>query len=314
MRYNTSIMIERGDVFKHSLPNLERMGFSNPTTIVAANIVILGARRVLKIHGASVDKLQIVWKTQDGMTPRTLADLRSGEVGKRIIRTFFADDTINEEESGREKGRNEEDEWHFDPLDGTSSYAENQRYSTVGAVRYKDGQPDSAALCHPFEKELFLAEKGKGVRLISLDDELIIPRDFQFQEVHVSPKESLNGGMVFVDALFNRNTSPRKLRFMERIIELSGNNIGFRMTGSNIDQQRQVAAGRALVTLTDAVGGFFDLAVGGFIIEEAGGKFTDIYGTPVTRQTQVAIGSNGRFHEQLCEIAQECYKGYQGFR
>ena len=113
----------------------------------------------------------------------------------------------------------------------------------------------------------------------------------------------------------NPNTTGRKLASIQEIAQAAGKpGIGIRMTGSNIDQQRQVASGRADWTLTDAVGGFWDLVVGGFIIQEAGGRFTDLYGNPVTEKTQVALGSNGILHDRLLAILQRHYEGYTGFK
>ena len=120
-----------------------------------------------------------------------------------------------------------------------------------------------------------------------------------------------------MDALFNGKTAPHKLAFMNELATATGN-IGFRMTGSNIDQQRHVAKGSAVASVTDAVGGFYDFS-GRLIIEQAGGVFTDMYGNPVTKQTQLAIGSNGHTHQQLLDVAQQSYKlpdgsDYRGFR
>ena len=86
------------------------------------------------------------------------------------------------------------------------------------------------------------------------------------------------------------------------------------MSGSNIDQQLKVAKGSAELSLTDAVGGFFDLAAGGLAIIEAGGRFTDQNGNPITETTQIAIGTNGQIHDDILEIASKHYQGYQGFK
>lgn len=101
---------------------------------------------------------------------------------------------------------------------------------------------------------------------------------------------------------------------MADLVRLANNNLGFRMSGSNIDQEMKVAAGRAELTLTDAVGGFFDLAAGGLAIIEAGGKFTDKNGNPVDEKTQVAVGTNGLIHDAVLEIANKHYRNYLGFK
>lgn len=288
---------------------LYNIGIRSPQTVAAAATVLLGGRQVLRIHGASPEVLQVVYKAEAGKTPRTVADLESGRVGKEVIKYLNPNSRINEEESGDEMG--DENAHHFDPLDGTSSYARELRYSTVGDGVYFLETPFAAAILHPFEKELVVAEVSQGTHLFKLDEGLA---DLTYvRQLEVS-KIGLDGGLAFVDALFNGKTKRRKFGLMDDLITLANDNLGFRMSGSNIDQQLKVAAGRAELTLTDAVGGFFDLAAGGLAITEAGGKFTDGEGNPVNEQTQIAIGTNGLIHDDVLELTRKWYRGYQGFK
>lgn len=279
---------------------------------VAAGAALVGRRTILSIHGASPDVLQTVFKAEAGMTPRTVADLQSGERIRRIIRNkLFPTDRINEEESGIHEGTGFT--WHIDPVDGTSSYAEGQRYSTVGIALYEENKPKASVICHPFERELLIAEVGKGAWLFPLNEHLEINR--YASKIEVSKKDTLSGGIVFLDALFNSKTTPPKQELMMRLTELAKGNLGFRMTGSNIDQQRQVAAGRGLITITDAVGGFFDLAAGNLMLREAGGIMIDGQtGEPISEKTQVAIGGPLYLVKDVLPITKNCYKGYTGFK
>ncbi|MDP3726777.1 MAG: inositol monophosphatase family protein [bacterium] len=290
---------------------MREIGFSDLMTIVAAGATKVGARRVLAIHGVSPEKLQIVFKAEAGDTPRTIADLQSGKLMNRIINNVFPTHRINEEETGVHEGI--QYTWHVDPLDGTSSFAEGQRYSTVGISVYEGDAPKVAAICNPFERELLVAEAGRGAFVFPLDENLVVIGPAK--RLEASGKEKLTGGIVFLDAFFNTKTTPPKMELMKLLIELSNGNLGFRMTGSNIDQQRQVASGRGLLTVTDAVGGFFDLAAGALILKEAGGVMVDGQtGESITEKTQVAIGGPKQIVAQVLPIAQECYRRYTGFK
>lgn len=290
---------------------LEKFGFSDTAINVAQVAARLGARQVKKIYGASPEVLQTIFKADAGDTPRTIADLRSGEIIKAWIKRNFPNDGINEEESQAEEGRSGR-KWHVDPLDGTSSFAREQRYSTVGVALYSNDRPEAASICHPFERELLVAQSGRGAFLYELNERLNLGE--RTKKLEIADKKSLKGGVVYLDALFNGKTSPHKIELIRKLVELSGENLGLRVTGSNIDQQRQVAVGRGDLTITDAVGGFYDLAAGGLIIKEAGGKFVDMNGNPISEETQVAVGGCPRFVEMVLPILQECYKGYQGFK
>lgn len=301
----------KGQGFITFRERMREIGFSDLLTIVAAGATKVGARRVLAIHGATPEELQIVFKAEAGRTPRTIADLQSGERIKRIIHKLFPEHGINEEETGVHEGIRYT--WHVDPLDGTSSFAEGQRYSTVAIAVYEGDTPKVAAICHPFERELLVAELGKGAFVFPLNDQLVVIGPAK--KLELSKNDKLAGGIVFIDALFNSKTTPPKIELMKRLVELSNGNLGFRMTGSNIDQQRQVASGRGLLTITDAVGGFFDLAAGALIIQEADGIMIDAQtGGSVTEQTQVAIGGPKRIVVQVKDIVRDIYSGYQGFK
>lgn len=306
-------MVEQSSEIKQ-LSFRERLaivGFSDLMTVVAAGAVRVGARRVLAIHGASPEELQIVFKAEAGKTPRTIADLQSGKLINGIIEKVFPENRINEEETGIHEGVKYT--WNVDPLDGTSSFAEEQRYSTTGIIVYEGDMPKVATICHPFERELLVAEVGKGAFTFPLNEKLEITGPAK--KLEVSKKENLSGSVVYLDALYNTKTTPPKLELQKRLVDLSKGNLGFRMTGSNMDQQRQIATGRGLLTVTDAVGGFWDIATGGLIIEEAGGIMLDGQtGERVTEKTQVAIGGPKGIVAQVLPIVRECYSGYDGFK
>src|SRR6266702_2890870 len=136
---------------------LHKKGLSN-LGITAGLAVVSGAREVRAIHGASPQDLQIVYKVTEGMTPRTVADLRSGEAGKAVLFERIPGVEVNEEETGITPGKGYL--VYYDPLDGTSSFARGKRYSTVGMeIRRKESsRPIAAAVVHPFEQELLVAE------------------------------------------------------------------------------------------------------------------------------------------------------------
>lgn len=292
---------------------LQVIGLSDPRLTVAATAAILGARQVLNIHGASPEVLKVEYKAKDGDTPKTVADTLSGIVIKGLIKNRFPKDRINEEESGDEKGaKGNKNDWHVDPLDGTFSYAEGQCYSTVGLAIYRDRLPFAAVIVHPFERDLVVTQVAKGAFIYRLNEGLSIIGNAR--QLEASRVKTLAGGQAYIDALFNAKTKGPKFQFMAGLTDLAKDNLGFRMTGSNMDQQLKVAKGSARLSLTDAVGGFFDLAAGGLAIVEAGGIFTDINGHSVNESTQVAIGTNGPIHDDVLELAQQCYIGYQGFR
>ncbi len=301
------------EIPKSLTERFREVGLSDVATLAVQGAVRIGARRVLALHGASADKLNVKFKVEAGMTPVTLADLESGGAIKNVLfRKLFAGDYVNEEENGEMGKEDSKRRWYIDPLDGTSSFAREQRSSTVGAAVYEGEKPFAATICNPFERELLVAEDGKGAFLFPLDENLSVNGDAK--KLEVSQRENLVGGVLYLDALFNNNTTPRKLELIKRLVDQSGGKLGVRMTGSNIDQQRQVSAGRGDLTVTDAVGGFYDLAAGSLIIKEAGGLMVGLDGKDVNEQSQISLAGNKKLVDLVLPILQECYEGYKGFR
>lgn len=291
--------------------------FSHKTTHVAIEAALLGAQQVESIYGLSAEKLQTEYKANEGMSPVTIADWQSEAVITQTIKQHFPTHQIHGEESGIYEGQ--ELIWYVDPLDGTSSFINGQRYSTVGVSVYtKGGDYLAAAIVNPFEKELLVAEKGKGAYLFTFDTEFTIhemPR-----KITVSRRSSIRGSIAYIDASFNAKTIDAKLRFLRKLALLGigedkKGKIGYRMTGSNIDQQRQVAAGRAEIGLTDAIGGPYDWRSGYVILVEAGGVMLDVHtGREPTDETVVVVYGSSDLISHVLPVAQSAYPDYTGFK
>jgi myo-inositol-1(or 4)-monophosphatase len=291
--------------------------FSHQATYVAIEAALLGANIVESVYGTSVDTLQTKYKADAGMSPVTIADWQSEEIITQTIKKYYPAHQINKEESGIQEGQ--EKVWYVDPLDGTSSFIRGQRYSTVGVSVYiQNGDYLSSVIVNPFEKEILVAERGKGAYLLVYDrarDTLQQP-----ERINVSSRGSIKGSIAYIDASVNAKTVESKLTFMKNLSLLAigedkKGKIGIRMTGSNIDQQRQIAAGRAEIGLTDAIGGPYDWRSGYAILKEASGSMLDAHtGKEPTDDSVVVIYGNQRIVSQILPIAQDAYRSYGGFK
>lgn len=109
---------------------------------------------------------------------------------------------------------------------------------------------------------------------------------------------------MYVDANFNPVTREPKAAFLK---EATKQVFSVRMTGSNIDQWIKVASGRAEASLTDSVGGHWDLA-GLLLVKEAGGCTANLKGEVPLPGDQLALGANNEgFLRELVRIVQQCY-------
>ncbi len=92
----------------------------------------------------------------------TYADLASNKILTSAIRKHFpTHGIISEEEKARESST--EYVWIIDPLDGTFNFAKEIPLYGVMVALLKNNVPIKAAIYLPLSKELYYAEKGKGL-------------------------------------------------------------------------------------------------------------------------------------------------------
>lgn len=250
-------------------------------------------------------EIGVEYKSKEGDTPRTLIDRYAEEKILEVIgMSEFKNDYIYAEESG-EKGSGKRI-WYIDPFDGTSNATIKLPMSTMGIGIEENGDLVGAVVYNPFERKLFFAEKGEGAYVQYKNRR---PKKIKTDLISNSAKQRF----AWVDALFNQNTTPRKLKWISQMQE-KGLIQNIRMTGSNIDYSAKIAESRGNYQLTDAVGGYFDLC-GGLLIEEAGGKMANLKGNFPKFGDEVAIAvANPKDLEKVLKITTDCYKSYKGFR
>lgn len=273
---------------------------------------LAGATELLRYHKQNPINLNIRFK-QD-TTPVTIADEKSEQIITKILRLKLPNSKIYGEEEGISGHIDSDMTVFIDPLDGTNPFIHGQKFSTVGIMICDKKDTLAAAICLPFDKELIVAEKGKGTYLFRLSDNLKIIH--KILKLSVSNQNKLDGSVLYIDANFSpQKNSIYKINFLNKLVTIAEENhmkFSIRMIGSNLNQQAQIAAGRGDITITDCIGGYYDLT-GDLIIREAGGQFTDENGKAVSETTKLAIGSNGLIQTPILSLIKECFSGYAGF-
>lgn len=179
--------------------------------------------------------------------------------------------------------------WIIDPIDGTVNYSRGVPVFCVSlaAVRCENGSLGEAlagAIYDPLRDELFSAARGMGMRVNG-------------RVTHASPVGDLQSCLLSFDWSHSREQRARAVDAQNRLAREA---YGLRCFGSAALALAWVAAGRC-----DAYLNYhllpWDLAAGALLIEEAGGRFTQIDGSPAPwrREGIAALGSNGRVHDAL---------------
>ncbi|HEY9785939.1 MAG TPA: inositol monophosphatase family protein [Candidatus Obscuribacterales bacterium] len=212
-----------------------------------------------------------------------------------ILKSEFPDDEMLAEEGGLTKGtpRNgAKRRWLIDPLDGTTNFAHTYPFFAVSIGLEENGERVLGVIYNPLSDELFWAEKGEGAWL---NDE----------KVSVSDTPSLKTSLLATGFPPDTRKAPRSN--MSQFKTLTDMCHGVRRDGSAALDLAFVAAGR--------IDGFWemklapwDVAAGSLIVEEAGGRVTDLAGGPLDMTTGHILATNGKIHAEVLDVLRELEK------
>jgi myo-inositol-1(or 4)-monophosphatase len=216
----------------------------------------------------------------------TEVDHACEELIVRALRRERPGDAILAEEGGGDDRPGAEWRWVIDPLDGTMNYAHGYPRFCVSIGVQRRGEPCVGVVYDPLLDELFAATRGEGATCngrplrVSNERELgraLLATGFAY-DVHRSFEDNLDH---FAD-------------FVKRVR-------GLRRDGSAALDLCYVAAGR--------FDGFWelklhpwDVAAGNLIVEEAGGRTSDLSGRPPKGDGRETVASNGHLHEAMLAV------------
>ena len=216
--------------------------------------------------------------------PVTEIDRKSEKyIVDKILKNYPDHSIITEEELSVERGGNY---WIIDPLDGTCNFSHGIPHFCISIAYLEEGEIKFGGIYEPCRDEIFLAEKGMGATLNG-------------EKISVSARDKLIDSMLATGFAYNRNevSDTNVDNFNNFIMGVED----IRRMGSAALDLAYVAAGR--------YDGFWelylnpwDVAAGILLIEEAGGKVTNIFGEPYKFGEKLIVASNGIIHEDMLEI------------
>ncbi len=176
--------------------------------------------------------------------------------------------------------------WLVDPLDGTTNYAHGYPFFAVSIALVEQGRPVVGVVYNPLLDELFAAQRGRGATLNG-------------QPIHVSTTEDLGQSLLASGFPYDAWTSPRDnggewCRFLKRVVSL-------RSDGAAALDLCHVAAGR-IDGFWELVLEPWDIAAGALMVEEAGGRVSQVDGAPFRLDRPSVLASNGRIHQAMVAV------------
>lgn len=177
--------------------------------------------------------------------------------------------------------------WVCDPVDGTAMYARHIPVAVFSLALVKNGESLVGVVYDPFNNNLYTAIKGKGAYL---NDNLIHVNDIKLDDMR-----SVSHYDMWPNADYNLFNSIKELGEKTYFIGL-GSIIRACMCVANGDFTLAIFPGTKHKNC--------DIAAVKVIVEEAGGKVTDIFGNEQKYDSDIngAIVSNAIVHEEVVEV------------
>ena len=193
---------------------------------------------------------------------------------------------IAEEGTGE---RAEKYNWIIDPLDGTTNYLFGIPCYCTSVALWKEGEILLGVIYDPERDECFSAAKGLGAHLNG-------------EAISVSQQADLK--LTLLATGFPYDSKGRQMEYLKILAEVNANSRGIRRLGAAAVDMAYVACGR--------FDGFYeyglnawDVAAGAIIIEEAGGKVSDFYGTDNYLFSSTLVCDNGLVHQDLVDLVKK---------
>ncbi len=226
--------------------------------------------------------------TKSDQSPVTRADREAEEVLRRHLARECPQDGIVGEEFGTQNGANQY-KWYLDPIDGTKSFIRGiPLFGTMMGLEHGD-EAVAGVIVFPALDEVIFAAKGLGAwwaKCTNPDNR---------KQIYVSDLARLSDACMSV-------TSSRSFR-------RRGMDAAFRKLSEQVAVSRGlpdcyghylVATGRIEIMIDTSMN-VWDNAPLQPIIEEAGGRFSDLQGN-ATIHGDSAISTNGLLHDQALEM------------
>ena len=215
----------------------------------------------------------------------TIADIEINELVIRSVKAAYPGHGVYGEETSH--NQDARSLWVCDPIDGTALFARNIAMSVFSLSYVKDGVPQVGVVYDPFCDRLYSAAIGSGA---FLDDE----------PLHVST-DMLDGKAVIGFDWSAKSEVDTMLAAHQLSLETGVYPLSL---GSATHNAMLVASGQFVASIFPGhTGKCVDIAAAKVIVEEAGGRVTDLYGDNQRYDGDIrgAICSNGIVHEEIVQ-------------
>lgn len=217
-------------------------------------------------------------KFKENNTPVTIADAET----EHIIRQTILSSSPHAHFVGEEHGGTTDKDafWIIDPIDGTKEYIRGIQNWSILIAYYANNDIQVGVSFMPAQNELLYAQRGSGA---ILND----------KSVHVSTTKELARAYLTLPS-FRKGIVDKRIKSLAEQTHWArsiGNAMAFHF----------LASGRTDITI-DTKLSLWDIAPFKVIVEEAGGRVSDLEGDAWNLATTDFVASNGLLHDDVIKI------------
>lgn len=217
-------------------------------------------------------------------SPVTEADVEAERAIRRLLEARFPDHGFFGEETGS-RGMGADYVWLVDPIDGTKSFVREYPMFSTQIALLCEGELVLGVSSAPVYGELVWAERGKGAWLGG-------------ERLAVSDVASIAGATLSSGNLRSLARSPAWSRYGALVGSVN------RIRGYGDFLHYHLLAGGKIDAVIESDVNILDIAALVVVVEEAGGRFTDLSGRSVGFDTTTVLATNGPLHGLVLEAIQ----------
>lgn len=215
----------------------------------------------------------------------TEADRLAEAAASRTILEAFPDHSLLGEETGEHQGQSTW-RWLVDPLDGTTNYAHGLPHFAVSVALVGQDGPVVGVVHLPALGETYSAARGRGAWCNG-------------RKLSVSAASCLEDCLLVTG--FPHDLSPGRPTNLDHMEALVRRSRGVRLVGAAAIDLAYVAAG-VFDAYWDLSNHAWDVAAGVLLVEEAGGRVSDMAGGRLDLFRPRLLASNGQVHDELLRV------------
>ncbi len=191
---------------------------------------------------------------------------------------------------GEERGashRQSEYRWIIDPIDGTTSYFHRQPFYSVSIALEHHGRLEAGVVYGPALGQMFTAVRGEGAWLNGGERLSVSTTTAMIDTVMATGFACLRAGR-----------EPNNLHYLAKILPEIRD---FRRCGSAALDLAYVAAGK-VDAFWEMDLNIYDVAAGVLLVEEAGGRITDMQGGSEYPHRGIVAANTNAIHERMIAL------------